>query len=348
MLSKYNLYYILFPFSFIYRTITSIRNKLFDFGILKSKSYNVPVICVGNLAVGGTGKTPHSEYIIRLLKDKYRVALLSRGYKRKSKGFRISTESCSFEELGDEPFLIASKFPDIIVAVDANRQNGIEKLMSLPNPPEVIILDDAYQHRYVKAGLNILLTDFNRPFFNDYVMPAGRLRESSAGKNRADMVLVTKSPQNISEKEKSYFKSKIKNNKIFFSSIINNNLISLNDNSKISLTKDTKVMLVTGIAQPLSLVKKIQQDANLVEKLFFEDHHDFDSKDIKLISKTFNQIKNNNECIIVVTEKDAVKLKPLILEDKSLVNSIYFITLDLDFDKVEEFNQTILDYVRNN
>ena len=162
MLSKYNLYYILFPFSFIYRTITSIRNKLFDFGILKSKSYNVPVICVGNLAVGGTGKTPHSEYIIRLLKDKYRVALLSRGYKRKSKGFRISTESCSFEELGDEPFLIASKFPDIIVAVDANRQNGIEKLMSLPNPPEVIILDDAYQHRYVKAGLNILLTDFNR------------------------------------------------------------------------------------------------------------------------------------------------------------------------------------------
>ena len=178
MLSKYNLYYILFPFALIYRVITSFRNKLFDFGILKSKSYDIPIICVGNLAVGGTGTTPHSESIINLLKDKYTVALLSRGYKRKSKGFKISTENCSFDDLGDEPYLIASKFPEIIVAVDADRRNGIQKLMSLSNPPDVIILDDAYQHRYVKAGLNILLTNFNRPFFKDSIMPVGRLRES--------------------------------------------------------------------------------------------------------------------------------------------------------------------------
>ena len=348
MAGKFKVYYSLLPFSLIYNFVTFIRNKLFDFKILKSKSFNVPMICVGNLAVGGTGKTPHAEYIIRLLKDNYRVALLSRGYRRKSKGFRISTKNMSVDELGDEPFLIAQKFPNIIVAVDADRREGVKKLMALKEPPQVIILDDAFQHRYVKAGLNILLTDFSRPYFNDYVMPMGRLREASNGETRADMVVVTKSPHYINSSEKKFFRDHIAVKNVFFSSLVNNSIISLADNSERKLTKDTPVLLVTGIAQPHSLIAKLQQDANLVGKILFDDHHDFTKKDMEMIVKEFKAVNHNNDCVIVVTEKYAVKIRRHALKYKIIADSIYFITLDLLFDEKERFNQTILEYVRKN
>ena len=333
MSGKFKIYYSLWPFSVLYNSITYIRNKLFDFRILKSETFDIPIICVGNLAVGGTGKTPHAEYLIRLLKDKYNVALLSRGYRRKSKGFKISTKNLSVEELGDEPFLIASKFPEITVAVDADRRNGINRLLKSKNPPDLIILDDAFQHRYVKAGLNILLTYFSRPYFNDFVMPMGRLREAPNGEKRADIVVVTKSPHYITESEKKYFKERIGVKQLFFSSLVNNSIVSLSDDSVRQLTKDTPVLLVTGIAQPRSLVAKLQQDANLVGKLLFDDHHDFTSKDIRLIENQFNALNHNNDCIIVVTEKDAVKIRRHALKNKTIANSIYFITLDLLFDE---------------
>jgi tetraacyldisaccharide 4'-kinase len=190
---------ILFPFAVLYGFITSIRNFLFDYRILKSYSFPIPVIAVGNLSVGGTGKTPQIEYLIRLLSNKYKIATLSRGYKRKSEGFILANATSNAEILGDEPFQFYKKFPNIQVAVDANRKNGIEQLLSQSNKPDVILLDDAFQHRKVKAGFYILLTAYNDLFINDFMLPTGNLRESRSGAKRADMIIVTKCPRDISE-----------------------------------------------------------------------------------------------------------------------------------------------------
>ena len=193
------IHYWLYPVSWIYGMGVYLRNKLFDWGYYQSKSFDVPVVCVGNLAVGGTGKTPHTEYLIKLLQQTgANVAMLSRGYKRKSKGYVLATEKTDVKRIGDEPYQIKIKFPGIRVAVDENRCHGIEQLMKLDNPKvDVVLLDDAYQHRHVKAGLNILLTDFHRLFSDDTLLPAGRLREPEDGKNRAHIVIVTKCPEDI-------------------------------------------------------------------------------------------------------------------------------------------------------
>ena len=182
----------LYPLSFLYGAGVALRNKLFDWGYLRSKSFDVPVICIGNIAVGGTGKTPHTEYLIKLLHREYQVAVLSRGYKRRTKGYILSTPESNVRSIGDEPFQIKSKFPDIRVAVDEDRCHGIEQLCTLDNPPvEVVLLDDAFQHRYVKAGFNILLTDYHRLFCDDALLPAGRLRESIQGKNRVVLLVIS-------------------------------------------------------------------------------------------------------------------------------------------------------------
>ena len=193
------IYHWLYPLSWLYGIGVCLRNKLFDWGWLRSKSFDVPVICVGNLAVGGTGKTPHTEYLIKLLqKNGVNVATLSRGYKRKSRGYVLADDKSNVRQIGDEPYQIKNKFPNARVAVDENRCHGIEQLLKLGNPTvEAIILDDAFQHRHVKAGLNILLTDFHRLLCDDALLPAGRLREPSSGKNRAQMVIVTKCPDDI-------------------------------------------------------------------------------------------------------------------------------------------------------
>src|SRR6187551_1461615 len=189
---------ILFPFAILYGFITGIRNFLFDIGILISYSFDVPIIAVGNLSVGGTGKTPQIEYLIRLLSDKYKVATLSRGYKRQSEGFVLANENSDALELGDEPFQFYQKFKNIQVAVDANRKNGIEQLLTNSNPPEIILLDDAFQHRKVKAGFYIMLTSYGDLYSNDFMLPTGNLRESRSGAQRANIVIVTKCPVNLS------------------------------------------------------------------------------------------------------------------------------------------------------
>src|SRR6478752_1663867 len=200
---------ILFPFAVLYGFITSIRNFLYDNNLLKSYSFDLPIIAVGNLSVGGTGKTPQIEYLIRLLSSKYKVATLSRGYKRKSEGFVLADETSNAEILGDEPFQFFQKFKNIQVAVDANRKNGIEQLLSQPEKPEVILLDDAYQHRKVKAGFYIMLTAYGDLYADDFMLPTGNLREYRSGANRANLIVVTKCPPNLSISEQENIKNKL-------------------------------------------------------------------------------------------------------------------------------------------
>ena len=253
---------LLFPISVLYGTVTFVRNKMFDCGILPSEKFDVPVICVGNLSVGGTGKTPHTEYLALLLSARYRVAVLSRGYKRKSKGFVLADERTTARELGDEPYQIKRKFPDIKVAVDADRRNGITRLMQLPDEekPEVIILDDAFQHRYVKPTLSLLLTDCNKLYTSDYVLPAGRLREWKSGASRADIIIVTKCKADISDEERKNILRQIspsKNQRVFFTYINYGELLPVFgescDTSVNFICGNPEVLLLTGIANPFPL-----------------------------------------------------------------------------------------------
>ncbi len=326
---------ILFPFAILYWIITFIRNVLYDFDILKGYSFSIPIIAVGNLSVGGTGKSPQIEYLIRLLSEKYSVATLSRGYKRKSKGFVLANEHSKVEDLGDEPFQFFSKFKNIQVAVDANRKNGIVQLMAQKNKPEIILLDDAFQHRKVKAGYYILLTTYTDLFCDDFMLPFGNLRESSLGKKRADMIIVTKCPMDISEIAQQKIRTKVKVNvPIFFSAIAYDEKI-YSENKALELQKVTneELFAVAGIAKP----KPFFNFLNVSEKntMVFPDHHSFDEKDVEDI------MENAQNKIIITTEKDYVRLKGMIQSDQ-----LYFLPIQSKIlTNQNEFDKNILDYV---
>ena len=294
--------YLLFPFSILYGCITSIRNFLFDKGILKSYSFDIPVIAVGNLSVGGTGKTPQIEYLIRLLSDNYKIATLSRGYKRKSKGFILADEITTAAFLGDEPFQFYKKFPKIQVAVDADRKNGIEKLLSQSDKPDVILLDDAFQHRKVKAGFYILLTSYDDLFYKDFILPTGNLRESRSGANRTDLIIVTKCPKNLSYEEQNNIRNEIGLDKdIFFTFIdYDEKVYSVDKELEVNSIKKSDKLLVAGIAKPEPFFRHL--DAKTNEKISFPDHHNFSDSDIENIK---NKSKNR---LIITTEKDFVRL----------------------------------------
>ena len=296
---------ILFPFAILYGLITSIRNFLFDKGILKSYTFDLPIIAVGNLSVGGTGKTPQIEYLIRLLSQQYKIATLSRGYKRKSEGFVLADANANAAILGDEPFQFFQKFPNIQVAVDANRKNGIEQLLSQTSKPEVILLDDAYQHRKVKAGFYILLTAYGDIYADDYMLPAGNLRESRSGARRADVVVVTKCPPNLSEIEQLSIKNKLKlagNQDLYFSCIAYDDYIySESSKIKISEIKDENKLLLAGIAKPEPFFSYLKNAEDIC--LTYPDHHHFSESDIQEI------IIKAQDSIIITTEKDYVRLK---------------------------------------
>ena len=343
--------YSLYPLSILYGAGVLLRNKLFDAGILKSKSFDIPIINVGNLAVGGTGKTPHTEYLIRLLSPQFKVAVLSRGYKRKSKGFQLADKNTTPDILGDEPYQIYSKFPEITVAVDADRCHGIEELMKSEDKPDVIILDDAYQHRYVKAGYNILLTDSHRPFFADCLMPSGRLREHRRGRKRAQCIIVTKCDPEMTDITFDYIRKRLKPltyQDVFFSSLSYSELTNIFTGEKREFGKDTSMLLVTGIAQPRTLEKYIRESWQEAGSIRFNDHHDFNNDDIKKITESFEKISNKNKAIIV-TEKDAVKLRTLNIPE-SLREKIFFLPLEIIFlqNKEKIFNSKILEYVTEN
>lgn len=328
---------ILFPFAILYGLITSIRNFLFDIDILKSYSFDLPIIAVGNLSVGGTGKTPQIEYLIRLLSDKYKIATLSRGYKRQSEGFILADETSDAAILGDEPFQFFNKFRNIQVAVDANRKNGIEQLLSQPEKPEVILLDDAFQHRKVKAGFYILLTSYGDLYSDDFMLPTGNLREGRSGAKRASVIVVTKCPSNLSLDEQNKIKSKLKlspNQELYFTFIEYDDFIYSEDKTmKVSEIKNGEKLLVAGIAKPEPFFAYLRNSEK--ECLTFPDHHHFDEKDISEIK---NLAQNK---IIITTEKDYVRLKGSLPTEQ-----LFYLPIRSSFISASEnFDKTIINYV---
>lgn len=328
---------ILFPLAIVYGGITGIRNLFFDKGILKSHSFDLPVIAVGNLSVGGTGKTPQIEYLIRLLSGKYKIATLSRGYKRKSEGFVLADAASNAAILGDEPFQFYRKFPEVMVAVDANRTNGIQQLLQQQEKPEVILLDDAFQHRKVKAGFYIMLTAYNDLYTDDLILPAGNLRESRSGVNRADIVVVTKCPENLTAIQQNEIKTRFKlasHQQLFFTFIQYHDAVFSEENSiAVKEIDSDKVLLVAGIAKPEPFFNHLKAAKN--NCMAFPDHHDFTDKDIAEIKQ-----KANNK-IIITTEKDYVRLA-----GKLPSGQLFYLPIISSFvGNKDEFDKTILDYV---
>ena len=320
--------YWLLPLSWLYGLVVSIRNLMFDVGMLKSKTFPLPVICVGNITVGGTGKTPHTEYLIRLLSKDHQVAVLSRGYKRKSEGYVLATKDTPMAEIGDEPYQMKQKYPQIHMAVDKDRCHGIEQLMQKTVKPQsdVVILDDAYQHRYVKAGLNILLMDYHRLIHLDKLLPAGRLREPMSGSQRADIVIITKCPRDIKLMDRKGIKRSLNLEnwqKIFFTTY------KYPDQMK-GLGKNP--LLVTGIASPQQMVYDLQKIVPTFELMSFPDHHNFTEQDINAI-RTRAAGRT-----ILTTEKDATRLHGL--------DNMKVIPIEVEFiEGKEKFDKMIKNYV---
>lgn len=295
---------ILFPFSLIYSGIMRIRNRMYDLELLESRSYDLPVICVGNLSVGGTGKSPMIEYLISLLKGEFSVATLSRGYKRETKGFYLLKGAEAAKAVGDEPLQFKKKFPEVLVAVDEQRQHGIEELLKSHPKPEVILLDDAFQHRKVKAGLNILLTSYGKLYAKDYVLPTGDLREPRSGAGRAQLVVVTKSPIELGLSEKEKIRKQLQlcqGQQLFFSGISYGGKI-YNGTSELLLRelKEEQISLVTGIADPSPLVDYLEAQGLQVNHLSYPDHHNFSKTDMEALREL---------PFVLTTEKDFMRLK---------------------------------------
>lgn len=326
---------ILFPVAFVYWIVTWMRNYFYDKQIFKSKSFDLPIIAVGNLSVGGTGKTPQIEYLIRLLQDNFKVATLSRGYKRETNGFVLANNSTTVKEIGDEPFQFFTKFPKIKVAVEANRINGITQLLKLENKPEIILLDDAFQHRKVKAGFYILLTTYSELFCDDFILPFGNLREPSSGKKRANMIIVTKCPSDISELAMSEIKKKLDVDvPVFFSKIVYDELVYSEvkpiKTAEIKLTEKT---IITGIAKPFPFISHLKKENDLV--LEFSDHHNFTKKEIDNIK----ELANNKT--IITTEKDFMRLKGSLSKEQ-----LFYLPIKSAFLKeADVLDKIILDYV---
>lgn len=328
---------LLFPFAILYGFITSLRNYLYDKGIIKSYAFDIPVIAVGNLSVGGTGKTPQIEYLIRLLSPNYKIATLSRGYKRKSEGFVLADFKSDAQTLGDEPFQYHVKFPDIQVAVDADRKNGIEQLLSQSLRPDIILLDDAFQHRKVKAGFYILLTSYDDLFYNDYMLPTGNLRESRRGAKRADVIIVTKCPANITKEEQERINAQIGLDvPVFFSTISYEDKISNGSKSLlVEEIKPTSKILLAGIAKPKPFFDFLQSGTD--EMMEFPDHHNFSQDELSAINK------KANSKIIITTEKDFVRLRSNLLNQQ-----IYFLPIkSLFLSGAQQFDESIRAFIES-
>ncbi len=349
----------LLPLSWLYGLGVNLRNWLFDRNILKQKSFNIPVICVGNITVGGTGKTPHTEYLIELLSKHYKVAVLSRGYKRKSSGFRVVETDSRVRDVGDEPLQIKQKFPGIQVVVDKNRVHAIEKMAAMEQEerPDVILLDDGFQHRHVRPSLSILLVDSNRPVFEDRLLPAGLLREPLAGKSRASMVIVTKCHPDMQPIDFRVYTNGLDLypfQALYFTSLeydtiqpvfpeLGEGMLQLDELRKKHL------FLVTGIASPAPLVDKLEHKTyNLYTKLF-PDHHAFTKEDIRSMRDMVASVDDPNK-IILTTEKDAVRFRALPFLDEAMKRMLYYIPVRISFvdeDEKKSFNNKIREHVRN-
>ena len=348
----------LLPFSWLYGLAVIIRNELFELNILKTRRFDIPVISVGNITVGGAGKTPHVEYLIRLLKDKMKVAVLSRGYKRKSRGYVLAGNNTPMREIGDEPYQMKIKFPDIWVAVDKKRCEGIDRLTTdeETKDTDVILLDDAFQHRYVQPGINILLVDYHRLIIYDKLLPAGRLREPLSGKHRADIVIITKCPDTLNPIDYRVLSKAMELypfQQLYFTKLEYCPLEPIfHKGLSIPLTeiRGKNVLLLTGIASPRQLETDINAYTgnNALTMLSFPDHHSFTQKDIRRINEAFAGMEAPK--MIITTEKDQARLMGIETLSDDVKDNIYALPIKVSFmlDKEETFNQKIISYVRKN
>ena len=345
----------LLPLSWLYGLGVKFRNMLFEIGILHSESFDVPVISVGNITVGGTGKTPHVEYLIELLKDKAKVAVLSRGYKRRTRGFVIADDNATAKTIGDEPLQMKRKYgDDITVAVDRKRCHGIRQLTSDEEGIDVILLDDAFQHRYVKPGVNILLVDYHRLIIYDKLLPAGRLREPLSGKNRADIVIVTKCPHDLKPMEFRVI-TKAMNlypfQRLFFTCLEYRNITPVfgsGEQSLDSIGKDCHILLLTGIASPQQMIEDLSPRCPHITPLTFGDHHTFTSSDVARINNEFAALPHPK--MIITTEKDATRLIAVEGLSEEVRGAMFALPVKIRFmlGQEESFNEKIIGYVRKN
>lgn len=302
--------YILLPITWIYALVIWIRHRLFDAGTLKSRKFAIPTICVGNITVGGTGKTPFTEYLIRLLQDSYPIAVVSRGYKRKSKGMQVSDENATAEILGDEPYQIFRKYPKTLVVADSNRCRAIDYIEANHANVDAVILDDAFQHRYVNAGLNILLIDNNRPVSKDCMLPAGRLRDLKSAQKRADIIVVTKCPKDLKLIDFNNLTKEIKPlpyQDLFFATLDYDTPYHCQTGEKVELTSEDSLVLFTGIAKPQPLEDYLSANVKELKSIKYSDHHNYSDGDNEKIYSEFTKL-NSDKKWIITTEKDAAKL----------------------------------------
>lgn len=334
---------ILLPFSIIYAIVIFVRNKAFDLNILKSHSYDIPIITIGNICIGGSGKTPHIDYLINLLKDNYKIAVLSRGYGRISKGFRWVELSSNVQFVGDEPLQLKLKHSEVLFAVCESRKEGIERLKS--KNIDLILLDDAFQHRWVKAGLSILLTPYKKLYIDDYLLPVGNLREFRSASSRADLIVVSKTPDPLLPMDEHRLKEQIiidSDQNMCFSFIKYLPVYSLFENIPLDI-KDHKILLVTAIADPSPIVEYIEENGgDLAKHLKFIDHYSFKNKDVDKILDSLRKIRYK-ERLILTTEKDAVRLKNF--EDRLKGINIGVLPAEVKFHGKKNFNNLIFNYL---
>lgn len=327
---------LLLPIVPVYYVVTWMRNKLYDVGVFKSTEYNFPVIAVGNLSVGGTGKTPMIEYLVRLLKEDRTLATLSRGYRRQTKGFLLANDETTVEDIGDEPFQFHSKFEDLLVCVDEDRRHGIAELRKLKSAPEIILLDDAFQHRKVKAGFYVLLTSYPKLYAKDILLPTGDLREPRSGAKRADVIVVTKCPNNLDEVEKTEIIKQLnprEGQEVFFSSIDYSSVLKgQKGDMSLDLLKGRKFTLVTGIANPKPFLQYLESFKLDFKHLNFKDHHDFSESEIAMLK---------NEELIITTEKDYMRLSPHFKHQDNL----FYLPIEVKLDRAELFNSKVKTFV---
>ena len=342
---------LLLPIAFFHHIILKIRHKLYDWHILKSKKHDMPVICVGNLALGGTGKTPHVEYLAHLLSETYRVCIVSRGYGRKTKGFQLANTTCNADTVGDEPMQYVNNLDDVMVAVDENRNRAIELMDTIDRPPEVYLLDDAFQHRSTQAGLNILLTTYDKPYSKDFLFPAGTLRDLKSASKRADIIVVSKAPEQLDELEKAEMIGRLDplpQQKVFFSSMVYEPLKAVNKKAFDVDPEDAEsVLLFCGIARPQALEEELKRHYQQVEVLKYADHHPYTENDVKHILEKVGQLKGEKK-IVVTTEKDLARIinSPYLCQFDAV--PLFVAPISIKIDQEEKFNEEILNYVRKN
>lgn len=348
---------LLFPLSVLYGFITDLRNFFYNRGFLKSEAFDIPIICVGNITVGGTGKTPHTEYIARLLSKDFIVAILSRGYKRNSVGFKLGSDISTVDELGDEPFQMLNKLPEVTVAVDKDRIHGVKRLLILKPGTDVIILDDGYQHRRLKPGFTILLVDYSRPVSKDHMLPYGNLREHKKNIRRADLIIITKSPRDLPAEQKKLLRDELlskRSRAIFFTSLKYEMPVSVFENNKKIYPEwnsfsTSGAVVITGIARPEPLIIHLKKLFSEIKHLDYPDHHNFTDVDMQSCLSAFKELKTTLRYLIT-TEKDAVRLRNLSNMPVEIKDNLYFIPVSIQFHghEKEQFDKLITDYVREN